>query len=188
MQGVSSVEGTLFYFFGAYLVRVRLLCKKILEGIRMKNRRVYKVLLCGIVFLFFLFAFVGCEALFGNNIQEDVNVKLTLSNYDEYFSFTTRREQTGTTVLPYVTYREMNGVYQDAEYHNVVIKVSVPQTYGDDEIRNYTANIGGYCSFAWSDTYSILKFQFHFLGTVKIQFWSLMRTEVYSLAMPEDIP
>ena len=50
----------------------------------MKNRRVYKVLLCGIVFLFFLFAFVGCEALFGNNIQEDVNVKLTLSNYDEY--------------------------------------------------------------------------------------------------------
>ena len=130
--------------------------KKFLERIRMKNRRVYKVLLCGIVFLFFLFAFVGCEALFGNNIQEDVNVKLTLSNYDEYFSFTTRREQTGTTVLPYVTYREMNGVYQDAEYHNVVIKVSVPQTYGDDEIRNYTANIGGYCSFAWSDTYSII--------------------------------
>ena len=36
MQGVSSVEGTLFCFFGAYLVRVRLLCKKILEGIRMK--------------------------------------------------------------------------------------------------------------------------------------------------------
>ena len=32
MQGVSSVEGTLFCFFGAYLVRVRLPCKKFWRG------------------------------------------------------------------------------------------------------------------------------------------------------------
>lgn len=155
--------------------------KKFLERIRMKNRRVYKVLLCGIVFLFFLFAFVGCEALFGNNIQEDVNVKLTLwsdtysiigiegyvlfrhednqeeikltrTNYEVYFKITQTSERTNSIVVPRIYTVTFEKALSKLEFRNFKISISFS---GNSENTVLELDANGSLQFSYARGYTV---------------------------------